>query len=355
MKLRHLIICLTLFFALTDCQRNTVTTLSEPVVKTDTVRVYQQNVTATFPGKIKAASDLDIAFKVSGTLLRMPARQGTFVRKGTLIAEMDDRDYRTQLSATEAEYNQIKNEASRVMELYEKQSASKSDYEKALYGLQQISAKYEAHRNALTDTRLYAPFDGYIEQVYFDAHETVSAGLPVISMINAGLPEVEINIPSADYMRRAEFDSFECRIELYPGRTYPLELVGLKQKANLNQLYTMVLRMLPVSYDEVPTPGMSAMVTITYRSGENARMQLPAPAVFTQDGKSCVWIYNPGNQTVELRYVTIDTLLDNGTIVVREGVRAGEVVVTAGVHALDQGQKVRLLPPVSATNVGGLL
>ena len=163
MKLRHLIICLTLFFALTDCQRNTVTTLSEPVVKTDTVRVYQQNVTATFPGKIKAASDLDIAFKVRGTLLRMPSRQCTFVRKGTLIAEMDDRDYRTQLSATEAEYNQIKNEASRVMELYEKQSASKSDYEKALYGLQQISAKYEAHRNALADTRLYAPFDGYIE------------------------------------------------------------------------------------------------------------------------------------------------------------------------------------------------
>ena len=53
--------------------------------------------------------------------------------------------------------------------------------------------------------------------------------------------------------------------------------------------------------------------------------------------------------------MTIDTLLDNGTVVVREGVRAGEVVVTAGVHALDQGQKVRLLPPVSATNVGGLL
>ena len=279
MKLSHLFIGLALIAVLSACHHQAANTTSAPVVKTDSVRVYQQNVTATFPGKVKAAEDLDIAFKVSGTLLRMPARQGTYVRKGTLIAEMDDRDYRTQLSATEAEYNQIRNEATRVMELYEKQSASKSDYEKALYGLQQISAKYEAHRNALADTRLYAPFDGYIEQVYFDAHETVSAGMPVISMINAGLPEVEINIPSADYMRRAEFASFDCRIELFPDRTYPLELVGLKQKANLNQLYTMVLRMLPVPYDAVPTPGMSAMVTITYRSGENARLQLPAPAV----------------------------------------------------------------------------
>ncbi len=355
MKLSHLFFCMTLLSVLCACHRHTAGTSSEPVVKTDTVRVYQQNVTATFPGKVKAASDLDIAFKVSGTLLRMPARQGTFVRKGTLIAEMDDRDYRTQLSATEAEYNQIRNEASRVMELYEKQSASKSDYEKALYGLQQISAKYEAHRNALADTRLYAPFDGYIEQVYFDAHETVSAGMPVISMINAGLPEVEINIPSADYMRRADFESFECRIELYPGRSYPLELIGLKQKANLNQLYTMVLRMLPVSYEDLPTPGMSAMVTITYRSEENARMQLPAPAVFALDGKSCVWVYNPDTQTVDLRNVTVESLLDNGTMVIRDGVRAGEIVVTAGVHAVEQGQKVRLLPPVSATNIGGLL
>lgn len=323
-------------------------------VKTDTVRLYRQNLEATFPGKVKAASDLDLAFKVSGTLQRIPVRQGSFVRKGGLLAEMDDRDYRTQLNATEAEYQQIKNEASRVIELYEKQSASRSDYDKAVYGLQQIEAKYEAHRHALEDTKIYAPFDCYVEKVYFDAFETVSAGLPVVAVINAGMPEVEINIPSADYLRRDLFESFSCRITLYPDKVYPLELAGISHKANLNQLYTTTLVMLPNEHSmQLPTPGMSAMVTITYRQEDHQPVQVPVSAVFTDGGASKVWVYRDG--TVTAAAVTVEMMLDDGTVILDSGVEPGSLVVTAGAHTLKEGQQVRLLPPVTETNKGGML
>ena len=128
-----------------------------------------------------------------------------------------------QLAATEAEYKQVKAEAERVIRLYEKQSVSENDYDKAVSGLQQITAKYNAHRNALADTRLTAPFDGYVQKIHYDAGETVAAGMPVVSLISSSAPEVEINIPASEFIRSDEFKTYRCSSEIYPDREFPLE------------------------------------------------------------------------------------------------------------------------------------
>jgi RND family efflux transporter MFP subunit len=270
------------------------------------------------------------------------------------LAELDSRDYVIQLSATEAEYNRIKSEAERVMTLYEKGSVTPNDYDKAVYGLQQITAKYEAHKNALSDTKLCAPFDGYVQKRLFEAGETIGAGMPVISMISAGLPEVEINIPSSDFIRRDRFESFSCSVELYPDKTFPLELIGITQKANLNRLYTVRLKMKELT-QQIPAPGMTAMVTVQYRTEETGWVYIPVSAVFEKDGESTVWVYNNGTQTVETRAITPIKILNDGKAVVSEGLAEGERVVTAGVRALRQGERVKLLPAASPTNIGGLL
>jgi RND family efflux transporter MFP subunit len=323
-------------------------------VKTDTVRAYGEKSRAAFPGKVKAASEANLSFRISGTIEKLHVEAGNRVKKGQVVAEMDSRDYAIQLKATEAEYKQIKSEAERVIALYEKNGATPNDYDKAVYGLKQITAKYEAHRNALADTKLLAPFDGYVQKCLFDAGETVSAGMPIVSVISANAPEVEINIPSSEFIRRDKFDSFACTVDIYPGRTFPLELIGVTQKANLNQLYTMRLRIKNTA-TPLPSPGMTAMVTVYFKPENTAVVNLPLSAVFEADGASMVWIYSSGTQTVERRAVKIATVLPNGTALVAEGLQAGEIVVTAGVHSLQEGEKVKLLPAASPTNVGGLL
>lgn len=60
---------------------------------------------------------------------------------------------------------------------------------------------------------------------------------------SAGIPEVEINLPAADYIRRDRFDGYHCTFDLYPGENYPLKLISVTPKANANQLYTMRLQM----------------------------------------------------------------------------------------------------------------
>ena len=323
-------------------------------VKTEVVKNYQDELYITYPGKVKPASDVNLSFRVAGPILRIPAEAGAFVRKGELIAEIDPRDYEVQFSATEAEYKQVKAEAERVIELYKRNSVPVNDYDKAVSGIQQITAKYKAHQNALQDTRMLAPFDGYIQKKYFDAHETVSAGMPVISMINNSYFEVEIDIPSSDYVRQPYFKAFSCTFDVFPGKVFPLELIEITRKANLNQLYRMRLRLRTVSGVDIAA-GMSVNVTIEYTPDEVTLTSVPVSALFEYEGESSVWIYDARTGEVHRRAVKTGKFLKTGEAVIYEGLNAGEIIVSAGVHSLEEGMKVKMLRPLSKTNVGGLL
>lgn len=324
-------------------------------VKVSTAVAYGENKTVAFPGKVKATSDINLAFRISGPIAKINVKEGEYVRKGQVLAEMDSRDYEIQLSATEAEYNQIKGEAERVIKLYEQESVSENDYDKAVSGLQQITAKYNAHKNALADTKLVSPFDGYIQRRYYDKDETISAGMPVFSIISSGTPEVEVNIPANDFIQRENFDSYTCTFDIYPGVDFPLDLISVNQKANLNQLYTMRLKMRTVENHSLPSPGMSTMVTINFKPENTNLVSIPLTSMFEQDGKAAVWVYQPSQHIVQLRYVKASEIPTDGTVIISEGLKAGDVVVSAGVHTLHDGEQVKLLPEVSQSNAGGML
>jgi RND family efflux transporter MFP subunit len=323
-------------------------------VKTGVVQVYGATQSSAFPGKVKASAEVNLSFKVSGAIAEIPVGNGDFVKKGQTLARMDDRDYKVQLAATEAEYRSIKAEAERIIELYKSNSVTPNDYDKAVYGLQQISAKYEAHKNALADTKLTAPFDGYVQATHFGAGVNVSAGMPVVSLMGATTPEVEINIPPSEFIKRREFAGFTCTVDIYPGKKYTLDLLGVTQKANLNQLYTVRLKMKKEDAP-LPAPGMAAMVEIQYKPGNAALLSIPYNAVFEHNSAPQVWIYNAETQTVTARSIKISEIRHSGQAVVSEGLLEGEIVVSAGVHALKEGEKVKVLPPASPTNIGGLL
>lgn len=236
------------------------------------------------PGKVKAAQDISLAFRVSGTISKIHVKDGTRVQEGQLLAELDPTDYQVQLDATEAEYQQIKAEAERVMALYKDNGTTPNANDKAVYGLKQITAKYKHHKDQLAYTRLYAPFNGYVQKRLFEAHETIGAGMPVLSMISSGTPEVEINLPAAEYIRRDQFDNYHCTFDIYPGETYPLKLISVTPKANANQLYTMRLQVVPGT-PAVPSPGMNTMVTISYRTEQTNTLSVPTGAILQKKAK----------------------------------------------------------------------
>lgn len=324
-------------------------------VKIDTVVANGEKSFLQYPGRVKAAQDIDMSFRVSGKIKSINVKDGQSVRAGQLLAVMDPGDYEVQLAATEAKYHQIKAEAERVIALYNDGGTTPNDYDKAVYGLKQIEALYKHHKDELAYTKLYAPFDGFIQKRYFEAHETVGAGMPVLSLLSKGTPEVEINIPAAEYIRRGQFSRYHCTFDIYPGKVYPLKLIGITHKANANQLYTMRLK-IEVGDHPMPSAGMNTMVSIFFTDADDNTLQLPSNSLFSDDGKSSVYVFNPSTKTVKMCRVNVVRPLNNGkTIITSSEVKAGDIVVSAGVHAIKNGDEVRPLSPFSRTNIGGLL
>lgn len=324
-------------------------------VKTSIATPYGESKILTFSGKVTAASEVNLAFRIAGPIQKVYVSEGQFVRKGQVLAEMDSRDYAIQLSATEAEYKQIKGEAERVIRLYDQESVSKNDYEKATSGLQQITAKYNAHKNALADTKLIAPFDGYIQKQYFDRNETVAAGMPILSLISNDTPEVIIHIPAKIYVERENFKSFSCTFEVYPNVEFPLELIAVNHKANLNQLYSMRLRFKKDQKTPLPSPGMSTIVTVSFKTDNSDLVSVPVTAIFENEGGSAVWLYDAASQSVKLCPVVLSEIQTDGMVVVSSGLKPNNIVVSAGVRYLQEGVQVAPIPEVSPTNEGAML
>lgn len=355
MKRKLVVAGLFLAFMFSSCGNDKVQEEAIMNVKTHTVSVCESGNSATFPGRIKAGEDINLSFRISGPIASIHVSPGNFVKKGQVLAQIDSRDYRTQLAATEAEYQQIKSLTERVVSLYEKDGVTANEYDKAVYGLEQITAKYHSHKNALADTKLIAPYDGYIQKTYYSAQETVSAGMPVISMIGSATMEVEIHIPSSDYVKKTEIESFICTSEIYPRKEYPMELVGINRKANLNELYTVHLNLLtPEGYPPL-TPGMNVKVEVNYKSTDQEEFLVPINALISGETGNSIWLFNEKDSTITKREVVIDGINNKGDVIVLSGVNKNDIVVSAGASSLKEGQKVKPIQETSETNIGGVL
>lgn len=321
------------------------------LVKTDTVRAVGMGSQLQLPGKVVAAQEVNASFKVAGTLRRVYVEKGQRVKAGQLLAEMDASDYKVQLSATEAEYAQIKADAERIIGLYNDGGTTASNYDKARYGLQQIEAKLQNHRNQVSYCKIYAPFSGCVQQTYFEGGETVAAGMPIVSILSDGALEVEVNLPASAYTQREQFGSYSCSLNVLPEKQLPLQLISILPRANANQLYTMRLRM-NGGGDKV-APGMSAWVTVQMTGDESSLVRIPTTALLEEDGKT--FAFSLQNGKIHKEPIEVKSLHTDGSATVEGALKVGGLIVSSGVHHLADGQRVKPMEPASKTNVGGLL
>lgn len=326
-------------------------TMLVDIVEATSIDAHRQT---QYPGVTEAKEDAELAFKVIGVIEKIYVREGDHVKKGQILARIDSRDYATQLSATESEYRQIKAECERVIAMHEDDAVSDNNYDKARSGLERISAKLKNHRDLLNDCQLCAPYDGYVDRVFRTAGESVGPGLAVIGLFTSGNAEVVINVPESEYQRKDASASYTATFAGLPGRTFPLTLASVAQRANGNNRFQMRLR-LPDNTREV-TPGMSAMVNIMHSSDSiDNRILIPAGALSNNGGQSYVYVYNKKTGIVRRTAVVADGIRGDGQVVIIDGLRMGQLVVSSGVGKLTDGQQVKPLKESSEENYGKIL
>ena len=177
----------------------------------------------------------ELSFRVGGPVHAFDVQQGQFFRKGQLIAAIDERDFVIQKQHTEALYRQAEVDYARISSLYAKDNISGMNYEQAKANYERTKADYEAAVNAWEDSRLYAPFDGYVQQAHIERYQDVKPSVPVVTFIDLSRIKVEAYVPEDMALQMRQKDSVACvvRFNALPDREFVPSEYFLTQRMSL--------------------------------------------------------------------------------------------------------------------------
>ena len=323
------------------------------LVKVEQVSDHQNVDYLTFNGKVKEKSLTMLSFRVGGPLVKVNVNAGDYVKAGEVIAQIDRRDYQVQLDNAKAQYEQIKSEYERYKELYEKEKIPANTYEKVQSGYKMAKAGYENALNQLNDTELKAPISGYIHEKMVENFNTVGAGHPIVSVIDMSQLEITISVPETQVLDIKQNQKSYLSVKNANVYDIPVALKSVNEKTGSDGLYEV--RFVLDNKDKYSIyPGMTAEVKVLFDDEKDA-IKISSNAVFMKDNVTYVWVYNSSKQQIQIREVTIASIQPEGQLQVINGLQNGDLVVTAGVHSLTDGQKVKPIEHASSTNVGGLL
>ena len=308
--------------------------------------------TATaFAGEVRARHEPVLGFRIGGKLAERFVDVGARVKKGDPLARLDAADValalegaRAQLESAKADLALAEAELERHRSLFERQLVSRSLYDTrvaqrdaAQARVRQAKAQVSASGNQAAYARLLAPADGVIAQRLAEAGQVVQAGQPVFVLAQDGEREVAIAIPER---RAAEFAPGRAlAVELWsePGVRLPASVREIAPAAD-PQARTYAAR---VAFDAGASRGelgQSARVYALEAAGST--LSVPLSAVHGADGETAVWVVDAATATVHLRPVHAGAF-GEATVPVISGLEAGEWIVAAGVHLLQEGQKIR--------------
>ncbi|MBO4906977.1 MAG: efflux RND transporter periplasmic adaptor subunit [Bacteroidaceae bacterium] len=306
----------------------------------------QESAIKNFTGVVKENSTVSLSFRTAGQITNVLVHVGSTVRRGQLLATLDTKDYQLAVDAAQTQYDQLKNEVERLRRLHEANSLPGNDYEKAVSGLEQLGIKLQNAKNQLSYTKLTAPVDGTIQKINFEPSEIVNAGMPVMDLVDTRRMEVEVNIPAEVFRQLNNSSGAYCIVD---GERYELQQTGAVSKADANQLF-----LVKYAIDGFLSAGVNVNVYIEIGGDETVRgLSIPAHAIFEDGGKQYVWVVEQGD-VVKRHAITISGVDSEGMAVVESGISVTDRVVKAGVHALHEGDKVRIVTQ-NNSNVGDLL
>jgi RND family efflux transporter MFP subunit len=299
----------------------------------------------SFPGRAEANEEVDLGFEVAGVLIERPVDKGDEVKKGQLLARLDPRDFKNELAAARAERERARAYRDRIAEALKARAVARQDLDDADARLKEAIAREEIKRKALDDSHIYAPYDGVIAFTYFDEFKRVQAKEKVLRLLDISKIKFTVDLPESLISYVPHVTKVWVEYDVFPGRKVPASIKEVGTEASETTRTYPVTLIMDQPADIKILPGMAGKVSgegdVPDIDGEKG-IEIPLAAVFTPETEKqdYAWVLNESTQTVHRKKVKTGVLTIDG-IIITEGLELGELVVTAGVHLLQEGQKVR--------------
>ena len=342
-------------------------------VRTVTLQGGRDSFARRYFGTVQGGRRADLSFRVSGTLQRINVEKGASVKRGALLATLDPRDFNTRitqaqsaLSQAQAQHKNAQADFTRYENLYKQKVIAKAQYDTyktqvdvTQSAVNSAQANLKSARDALKDTELRAPFDGVIADRMAENYQDITAKQTIFSLQDLSSLEIVFNIPDNDVLlapvpsikglkdlrQHAESFTINARFEAMPDKVFPLTIKEIATQATAANTYP-VTAVMPRQNDIRILPGMAVTVEVEFEdekqpSYTDSKFTVPTTAILNEGGSNYVWRFAVGR--VSRVPVNVGQVHNDASVEI-EGptLSNGDVIVTAGVYFLHEGQRVRL-------------
>ncbi|MDP3084937.1 MAG: efflux RND transporter periplasmic adaptor subunit [Rubrivivax sp.] len=345
--------------ALTACSERPAAPEPVRAVRTLTVAPQSTGATLEYAAEIRARDEVRLGFRVGGKMVRRAAEVGQRVKAGDVLAELDASDLRLTQAAARAAVQaaQVNVELAqadhkRFKELRDEGFIGGAEFERregvlkaSQAQLEQAQAQAAVQVNQAGYTTLHASTAGVVTAVEAEVGAVLAAGTPVLRLAPDGPRDVVFAVPEdrAAAMRGWQGKPGALRVQFW-GRagTVPATLREIAAAADPATRTFLAKADLGATVVQI---GQTASVLVDLPRQPGVAI-LPLAAVLEQQGRSVVWLLDEASMTVSQQPILVAGA-DGNSVVVASGLNPGQVVVTAGVHALSPGQKVRHYRPAA--------
>ncbi len=351
--MKKYILVFLLIFIFAACQKE-AEEIIRPVKIQEINSMENKEFNIEFPAQISPTQKTILAFKYAGKIKNINFKSGDFVKKDQVIALMDDKDYKVNLEVFSKKYEAAKAIAqnaemqfSRAEKLYKGGALAKKDYDNALMQkniaistFKEASAGLENAKNTLNDTKIIAPYDGYIDKKIAEVGTVVPEGAPVVSFISDEITDISVNVSFKDIenIKNAKNIFFKDNSS---EKIYSLEVKSIAQNPDsINLTYPIIFTFSKLSENEKFLAGQTGTVIISIKNSGNKEILIPLNALFEDNGSN---VYLFKNGIAVKTPVEIGELRESNKISIVKGLKSGDIVIVAGISKLTDGEKVRIL------------
>lgn len=290
-------------------------------------------ITREFPGKLLPAQQSNLAFEIPGKINVVNVDIGDAVKKGQILAELDNREATAQLKQAKAKYDLALQILNRYKDLRSEGHISIQDLDNANSEELIAKSQYEFYKVKLEQTKLIAPFNGVIQNRYLDTGSVINGGIPIVEILGSKNVEAHISIPL----------KFIDKLNI--GNSYDFKIGNKRPKGVLARLAPMTPggsdnRLAIFNFDTFFDPGSIAELKLSLNI-EGRGTWVPIKSL--SQSEQGIWaIYTVNDKKVVVRDLVEILYFEGEYAFVNGTLNDGDLVVLGGAQKIIEGKSLNI-------------
>jgi membrane fusion protein (multidrug efflux system) len=297
-------------------------------------------------GIINPDEEVDMSFETSGKIISIKFTEGTRVKKGDLLAKINDKPLQAQLQKLLAQKKLTEGIEFRQKSLLDKDAISRESYDQIVTERQSIEADINLIKARISETELRAPFDGIIGLRYLSEGAYTTSATKIAKLVKISPIKIEFSIPEK-YAQEIKIGYPVTFTVVGDTNNYIASVYAVDPKIDLDTK-TVVLRALYPNKKEEINPGRFASITLQMSKIENA-ISVPSEALIPEMEGEKVFIYK-GKKAQSIKVTT--GLRTESKIQITNGLKFGDTLITTGIMQLRQNLPIVLDTVINNNNRG---